>query len=207
MSPRARLAVATLPAAAVTLLLMAFMNLLIAERPGVGPDGPGVPAIRFGSIEKPEAPPPTTELTPPEVKPLPPGPKDIGVGPGTKTPTGIDPFDPPVPPTFGPLDFIVGARGFPPAGPNIGLEGKSLVPPVYPPKALMDGIQGWVEVEFTVLADGSTADVRVVEAEPRRVFDASAIAAAQRWRFHPLQLAEGTAGVRTRQRIDFVIPD
>jgi TonB family protein len=59
-------------------------------------------------------------------------------------------------------------------------------PTVYPPRALQDFVSGWVELEFTVAKDGSVQDVIVIEAEPRRTFDSSAIAALRRYRYAPV---------------------
>lgn len=56
-------------------------------------------------------------------------------------------------------------------------------PPRYPPQAQRRRLEGMVEVEFTVRADGSVGDVRVLRSEPQGVFDREAIGAMQRWRF------------------------
>jgi protein TonB len=55
-----------------------------------------------------------------------------------------------------------------------------------------------VQVEFTVGTDGSVTSARVVNAEPRRVFDRAALDAVQRWRFQPL-----SEPVTTRRTIAF----
>jgi periplasmic protein TonB len=65
------------------------------------------------------------------------------------------------------------------------------IPPQYPREALIQGIEGWVRVEFTIEADGSVSNARVVDAHPRRgVFDREALRAIQRWRFRP-QVRDG----------------
>ncbi len=53
----------------------------------------------------------------------------------------------------------------------------------YPPQAQRRRIEGLVEVEFTVRADGSVADARILRSEPAGVFDREALGAIQRWRF------------------------
>lgn len=69
----------------------------------------------------------------------------------------------------------------------------SQIPPEYPRRARMQGISGWVRLEFIVNTDGSVSDVTVVEAEPRRgIFDQEAVRALGRWRFHP-QMQDGKA--------------
>jgi TonB family protein len=45
--------------------------------------------------------------------------------------------------------------------------------------------QGWVKLRYSVLADGTTADVRVVDAMPPGLDPSDAVAAVQAWRFEP----------------------
>lgn len=67
------------------------------------------------------------------------------------------------------------------------------IPPQYPRDALMQGIEGWVRIEFTIMPDGSVSDARVVDAEPRRgIFDREALRAISRWRFRP-EVRDGVA--------------
>ncbi|MCI0507482.1 MAG: energy transducer TonB [Gammaproteobacteria bacterium] len=59
------------------------------------------------------------------------------------------------------------------------------VEPDYPRQAARQGIEGWVKLAFTVLEDGSVADIEVLDASPKRVFDKSAKHAIMRWKFKP----------------------
>lgn len=74
------------------------------------------------------------------------------------------------------------------------------VAPKYPRGAERRGISGWVDVVFTVAADGSVRDAEVLGSEPGDTFVASAIAAVERWEFEPIQengsVVEKRAGVR-----------
>src|SRR5690606_4770354 len=45
--------------------------------------------------------------------------------------------------------------------------------------------EGWVKLRYSVLADGTTADVRVVDAMPAGLDPLSAVAAARTWMFEP----------------------
>jgi protein TonB len=65
-------------------------------------------------------------------------------------------------------------------------------PPRYPAAALARGITGWVDLEFTVAADGRVKDAVVTAAQPRDTFDAAALAAVTQWHFAPVQ-RDGTA--------------
>lgn len=70
-----------------------------------------------------------------------------------------------------------------------GADGEYLpivkVAPVYPNRGLARGIEGWVLVEFTVTESGTVKDAMVVEAEPERIFDRAALAAAEKFRYKP----------------------
>lgn len=70
--------------------------------------------------------------------------------------------------------------------------------PSFPVDALRAGTSGEVQVEFTVGTDGSVTSARVVNSEPRRVFDRAAMEAVQRWRFQPI-----SEPVTTRRTIAF----
>ena len=66
------------------------------------------------------------------------------------------------------------------------------VEPDYPRQAARQGTEGWVKLEFTVLEDGSVANIKVLAADPKRIFDNSAIRAIKRWKFKP-RLVNGIA--------------
>lgn len=90
--------------------------------------------------------------------------------------------------------LITRLRATPAAWPShdgaTGPADAGLAPPRYPPEAYARGIAGRVVLLVDVRADGSVAGVAVEHAEPRGVFDATAVAAARRWYFKPA-LANG----------------
>jgi len=57
--------------------------------------------------------------------------------------------------------------------------------PVYPNRALVRGIEGWVILRFTILEDGTTADIEVLDANVKNIFDQAAIDAASAWTYKP----------------------
>lgn len=57
--------------------------------------------------------------------------------------------------------------------------------PDYPPRAAQRGIEGWVEVEFTISATGTVKNARVVGYEPSTIFNKSAVRAVQKWKYNP----------------------
>jgi protein TonB len=75
--------------------------------------------------------------------------------------------------------------------------------PVYPIAAARNRQEGWVEVEFTVAADGSIQNAHVTGSQPSRIFDREAIAAVQRAKWQP-RLENGQPVASTmRRRIEF----
>lgn len=66
------------------------------------------------------------------------------------------------------------------------------VPPQYPIEASREGIEGWVQLEFTIDSSGTVKDVKVTDSEPKRVFDSEAKRALRKWKYKP-QMVEGKA--------------
>jgi len=77
------------------------------------------------------------------------------------------------------------------------------MPPAYPSKALAAGIEGWVELEFTVDASGTVRDITVKRALPTGLFEKAAVDALARWRFQPVQRDGKAADQRASVRIKF----
>jgi TonB family protein len=76
----------------------------------------------------------------------------------------------------------------------------------YPQVALVKGTEGWVDLTFTVMADGKVANVTVLDSSPRGVFDSAAKSALSRVRYKPV-LTDGkasaiTASLRVAFRLD-----
>lgn len=79
------------------------------------------------------------------------------------------------------------------------------IEPQFPREALLKGIEGWVEIEFTIEPDGSVSNPRVVAADPPRVFNRNAIRAIFKWKFKP-RIVDGRPVARqARQRMDFTL--
>ena len=64
--------------------------------------------------------------------------------------------------------------------------------PRWPRKALMEGIEGYVRLCFTIQPDGKATEVRVKDSNPRRLFDRTAQRAVYKWKFKP-QVVDGVA--------------
>jgi TonB family protein len=72
--------------------------------------------------------------------------------------------------------------------------------PTYPETARQRRVEGYVDVEFTVNAQGNVEQPRVVGSQPSGVFDAAALAAVSRWRYPP---AQDRAPQTLQQRVEF----
>lgn len=61
----------------------------------------------------------------------------------------------------------------------------SMVEPEYPVDAAAKGLEGFVQLEFTMNSDGSVGDVIVIGSQPKGVFDRSAKKAFRQWQYLP----------------------
>ncbi|GLX78269.1 protein TonB [Thalassotalea insulae] len=57
------------------------------------------------------------------------------------------------------------------------------VNPKYPMDALRNGIQGWVKLTFDISEIGQVINVKVVDSEPKRIFDKAAKQALRKWKY------------------------
>jgi protein TonB len=196
-------------AAVVTVAAFYLMHRLISDagREAGALDSP--PGIRFGPVDieteirdkdrrKPEPP------TPPESPPPPP---DIQVAEVERMRMDMPPMEMPD------LDLGVGAG--PPVLGNVGMDRSAegdVVPlvrinPQYPRDAAMNGIEGYVTLEFTITETGGVRDPRVLDARPPRVFDREAIRAILRWKFKPRVVDGEAVARRATQTITFNLGD
>jgi TonB family protein len=91
--------------------------------------------------------------------------------------------------------------------PASALKLVNYIPPEYPRTAAERGIEGWVDVEFTVSATGSTRDISVADASHERMFREEALAAVAQWRFEPRIFMERPIDQRAHTRVRFVFSD
>lgn len=79
------------------------------------------------------------------------------------------------------------------------------VPPVYPKDAQRTGTEGWVQVEFTIAADGNTRDLQVRDSAPKQVFDKAALDSVSKWRFEPIRKNGAPVAQRAVLQLKFVL--
>jgi protein TonB len=90
----------------------------------------------------------------------------------------------------GGASFDIGAPG------AIGRDGDATpivrINPKYPIEAARDGREGWVKLSFTINEVGGVEDVKVIDAEPKRIFNREAQRALRRWKYRP-KIVDGVA--------------
>lgn len=79
-------------------------------------------------------------------------------------------------------------------GAGMGRDGDATpivrIEPKYPIQAARDGKEGYVILSFTINKIGGVEDVKVLEAQPKRVFDKEAKRALRKWKYKP-KVVEG----------------
>jgi protein TonB len=211
MARPARVVLAAAVAAGVTFGLFLFMHKLISSGGDERRDLEAIAGIRFGPIEIPDEIMTRTRRKPPKPPPPkePPPPPRMKVAKMNQQVQNMPRMDLPN------LDVpLVGGEGM-----FIGnfqqvdktAEGDIIpvvvIRPIYPRDAAMAGIEGWVQVEFTITESGTVKDPRVIDARPPRVFNREAIRAILKWKFKP-RVVDGVAiERRATQIIDFSLSD
>ncbi|QSX37119.1 energy transducer TonB [Shewanella sedimentimangrovi] len=183
--------------ALITLALFAFMARLIYQPPMAPPTTVTTPTIEITQtiVELPpktnrELPKPPEMISPPRVTtPV------AGTPNGTiETPTITELPQPPV------IDNGPGGTSDYEVMPVVQIE------PQYPIDAAQNGIEGYVIVRFDVQANGAVTNVQVADANPRRIFDKSALAAVKKWKYKPrLEAGKAVAAPNQQVRLDFTL--
>jgi len=73
----------------------------------------------------------------------------------------------------------------------------------YPTAAMRARQEGWVLVSFTIDPTGRTSDIKVVDAQPHRIFDRAAMDAVERYQFTPAKKDGVAVSSIKQQRIEF----
>lgn len=162
-----------------------------------------VPLKKIETIQPEPKPQPVTKPSPPRVQPTPtPIAKNTAPSP-IATPLA-EPPPPPAPPTNTaptppqPVTPVPSKPVIdPPTSGNSDIVALNRSKPNYPRRAAQAGIEGWVKLSFTVAADGQVKDIKILDANPSRLFDEEAMRAIRQWTFKPRKLdgkpVEGTA--------------
>jgi protein TonB len=181
-----RLILSVIAGAAVAFVLFVIMAELIANSSRPADEAPPAPVIDI-VMSKPEEsvqtrtrvpPPPPPPKQPPKIQPVEPDTAEADA-------SGIT-FDMPAVDTGG-ISLGVGVGALQRDGeatPIVRIE------PKYPVQAARDGKEGWVRLSFTINEVGGVEDVKVLAAEPKRVFNREATRALRKWKYKP-KIVEG----------------
>ena len=189
------------------LLLFLLMSTLISGGEGFVKDEGGGKVVDFIRIRQDEITNIKQRQKPKEPEPpkKPPPPPKLKVAKQDKPPPTQMRMETPN------IDISLGAGGGPFLGAwnpgDINSDGDVIpivrINPQYPREALMTGTEGFVEIEFTIMEDGTVANAEVIRSEPRRIFNRAALRAIYRWKFKP-RIIDGVAVQRrARQTIEF----
>jgi protein TonB len=81
------------------------------------------------------------------------------------------------------------------------------VAPIYPHRARANGIEGWVDLEFTITATGTVTDVKVI-ASSHKMFETTAVRAIQKFKYRPrIVNGQPVAVTGIEYRISFQLED
>ncbi len=79
------------------------------------------------------------------------------------------------------------------------------VDPDYPPRARQRGIEGYVDIEFSISPVGTVQNATVIGPDPSFVFDRAALRAVRKWKYNP-KIENGIAvprhGIQVRLRFE-----
>jgi TonB family protein len=76
----------------------------------------------------------------------------------------------------------------------------------YPTRALQSNVEGWVELAYTVGADGNVSNIKLLNASPPRTFETSATRAVSHLRYQPVIQGGKAISVGTQVRIVYRVP-
>jgi protein TonB len=204
-----RIFIAGLVAAGVTFGLFLFMFKLVSMGSDQRTELEAISGIHFGPVEipdeiversrrKPQKPPPPKE---------PPPPPRMQVSKVEQTVQQMPDMDIPdldVPLSGGAGMFIGNFEQV-----DRSAEGDIIpivrINPIYPRDAAMNGIEGWVTLEFTITETGTVKSPKVIDSKPPRIFNREAMRAILKWKFKP-RVVDGVAVERrATQTIDFTL--
>ncbi|MGS2720700.1 energy transducer TonB [Paraglaciecola aestuariivivens] len=177
-----RLAIALVVAAVVTLSLFFLMQSLIQSGGSALTDAPKGSVLDFVRVKKeqevqkkdrkPKKPPkpkqPPPDLAPPQMDAPSPDSSTAGMNFGADVTTDVA--------LEGGLALSSGDGEFLPI---------VRVAAVYPRRALQRGIEGYVDLEFTVSKLGTVKDPKVIQASPEGIFEQAAIDATLKYKYKP----------------------
>jgi len=194
-----RVGVAVLLGLFTTFVLFWIMQALVGVEAEITEGGPPT-SVEFVRLRRDNAPPPPDREPPKRVKPeQPPPPPQMNItqriNPNEATADMSSLVD--VAEAAAEATELGSGGGDTSSAPLVRVE------PDYPPRAQQRGIEGWVEVEFTITSIGTVEDPKVLRANPPGIFEQSTLRAVRRWRYNPQVVNGRPVARRERTRIRF----
>jgi protein TonB len=168
----------------ITVSLLYFMQALIALQPGAESDAPLWRPVNFVRVKIPE---PTETI---KDQPIAKEKLTHAESPPTRTfdTDGLEPINVPTADPQPPGNEGIPVFGSLSDGPLVALV---RVAPTYPIRAASLGLEGYVVVQFDVMANGHVSNIVIIEST-NSIFDKAAIKAARRFKFKP-RVVDGLA--------------
>jgi len=117
----------------------------------------------------------------------------------------LKPLSPRLRPDIGQYSSVPGIGSWSSAGEDGSAAPLFRMPPLYPAHAERRGLEGWVDIEFSISPSGHVVSPTVLASQPPKIFDKAAKSAVLKWKYRP-QIAGGVAvkrsGVRVRIRFE-----
>ena len=199
-----RRAVSAFLAFGVTWSLFYLMQALITKAMGEMQESAGS-IVEFVRLKKDSEPEVKKRKLPKKQKPQePPPPPDLQLNRAARPDQGLEG-----------MDFTSSVGMELEGAPSIGMiaSDADVVPvvrvnPQYPPRAAERGIEGWVELVFTVSTAGAVQDAEILDAQPANVFNRAALRAVRKWKYNP-KIEDGKPVVRraVHVRLNFRLAD
>ncbi|AOT10176.1 hypothetical protein S4054249_05215 [Pseudoalteromonas luteoviolacea] len=188
-----KLVLSFIGALVVTFSLFAFMHQLISQdKVFIAEQPPVIDVIIAQDIE--DSPVRTHRVLPPPPKPAQKAPPKPNTPPAETTGVNVE------------VNITSGVKSSPiqmnstlqisdtHAAPIVRIE------PTYPAIAARDGIEGWVQLAFSISPNGQVIDAQVIDAKPKRVFNRAALKALKRWKYRP-KMINGKPVVQAGQSV------
>lgn len=190
---------ASLPIAIVTTLSLLYLMLQLIATDAVEIDStPRIKISPFILEERPEPKAKPKELDPPQTPEKQP-PVDVFDTADTDFLGNVVVVAPPTP-----VEVIESEK--PALDGNSYLIAEIQVQPRYPHDAIIRNIEGYVDIEFDVSAEGATQNIHVVAAKPEGIFENAALRAVAKWRYRAPMVDGRTVPVFDhRERLRFEI--
>jgi protein TonB len=90
-----------------------------------------------------------------------------------------------------------------PEVPEASLTRTKQLKPQYPHQALVNSVEGWVEIGYTVTPTGKIIDAQALRSNPAGVFEAAGLDAVNHLRYQPYVKDGKPTAVTTKIRVAF----